>query len=273
MKKLLILVALALMPLTGLAAGGPAVELESANIDLNNHAAIQRGAKYVVNYCMGCHSTQYVRYKQMTEVGLTEDEITDNLIFAGGTKVGDLMKIAMPADDSAEWFGAAPPDLTLTARVKAGGADWIYTYMKGFYTDPSRPLGVNNTVFANVGMPHVLWDLQGVQDPVYRFEVHGDGHTVATFETEAEAVAYIDQQGGGDFNLERVVDRLELVQPGKLTPAEYDQVARDIATYLTYISEPVKVERQRMGVWVMLFLVVFTVLAYLMKKEWWKDVH
>jgi ubiquinol-cytochrome c reductase cytochrome c1 subunit len=165
MRKLFVAFALALTPLTGMTAGGPAVELESANIDLNNHESIQRGAKYVVNYCMGCHSTQYVRYKQMTKVGLTEDEIEDNLMFADDKKVGDLMTIAMPEQDSAKWFGAAPPDLTLTARIKPGGADWIYTYMKGFYTDPSRPLGVNNTVFANVGMPHVLWDLQGIQDP------------------------------------------------------------------------------------------------------------
>ena len=273
MRRLLVGLAFALTPLTGMTAGGPAVELESANIDLTDHASIQRGAKYVVNYCMGCHSTQYVRYKQMTKVGLTEDEIEDNMMFADGKKVGDLMTIAMPEEDSAKWFGAAPPDLTLTARIKPGGADWIYTYMKGFYTDPSRPLGVNNTVFANVGMPHVLWDLQGIQDPVYRFEVSEDGHTVEAFDTEAEAAAFIDQQGNPDYKMERVVDRLELVQPGSLTAAEYDQVARDIATYLTYLSEPVKVERQRIGVWVMLFLVVFTVLAYLMKKEWWKDVH
>jgi ubiquinol-cytochrome c reductase cytochrome c1 subunit len=273
MRHLLVALALVLMPFAGHAAGGPAVELEDANIDLNNHAAIQRGAKYVVNYCMGCHSTQYVRYKQMTEVGLTEDDIKENLMFADGKKVGDLMTIAMPEKSAANWFGAAAPDLTLTARIKSGGADWIYTYLKGFYTDPSRPLGVNNTVFPNVGMPHVLWDLQGIQDPVYRYEAHRDGHAMASFDTEAGAAAFIAEQGEGDFRIERVVDSLELVQPGSLTPAEYDQVARDIATYLTYISEPVKLDRQRIGVWVMLFLVVFTVLAYLMKKEWWKDVH
>jgi len=273
MKHLLVALALALTPMAGLAAGGPAVELEDANIDLNNHAAIQRGAKYVVNYCMGCHSTQYVRYKQMTEVGLTEDDIKDNLIFTDGTKVGDLMTISMPEESAAAWFGAAAPDLTLTARIKAGGADWIYSYLKGFYTDPSRPLGVNNTVFPNVGMPHVLWDLQGVQDPVYRYEVHRDGKPLKSFDAESAAEAYVQEQGGENYRVERVVDDLELVQPGSLTPAEYDQVARDIATYLTYISEPVKLERQRMGVWVLLFLAVFTVLAYLMKKEWWKDVH
>ena len=270
MKRLIAVLTLALVPMTGMAAGGGA-PLLSANIDLNNHAAIQRGAKLFVNYCMGCHSNKYVRYKLLTEVGLTEDDIKENLMFVDG-KIGDLMTNAMSEKDAAKWFGAAPPDLTLTARIKHGGADWIYSFLKGFYTDPSRPLGVNNTIFANVGMPHVLYGLQGIQDPVYKYEVHHEGHSVASFDTEAAADAYAKEHGEG-YRLERVVDRLELVEQGSLTPAEYDQVARDLATYLTYVSEPVKLERQRMGVWVMLFLVVFTVLAYLMKKEWWKDVH
>jgi ubiquinol-cytochrome c reductase cytochrome c1 subunit len=272
MKKLIAVISLALLPLAVSAAGGGQVELQSANISLSNHESIQRGAKYFVNYCMGCHSAKYVRYKLFTEVGLTEDDIKNNLMFSD-SKVGDLMTIAMPEEEAGKWFGAAAPDLTLTARIRHGGADWIYSYLKGFYTDPARPMGVNNTVFPNVGMPHVLWDVQGVQDPVYKYEVHHDGHTVAAFDTEAEASAYISEQQGGQYRLERVVEGLELVQPGSLTPAEYDQVARDLATFLTYISEPVKLERQRMGVWVLLFLAVFTVIAYLMKKEWWKDVH
>jgi len=271
MKKLIAVITLALIPLTGLASGGGGVRLEHANIDLNNHAAIQRGAKQFVNYCMGCHSAKYVRYKLFTKVGLTEDDIKDNLIFADA-KVGDLMKIAMPEVEAANWFGAPAPDLTLTARIRNGGADWIYSYLKGFYTDSSRPMGVNNTVFPNVGMPHVLWKLQGIQEPVYKYEVHHDGHAVASFDTEAAADAYVKEHGEG-YRMERVVDSLELVQPGSMTPAEYDQVSRDLATFLAYISEPMKLERQRMGVWVILFLVVFTVLAYLMKKEWWKDIH
>ena len=271
MKKLIAVVALALLPAAGIAAGGGNVKLQNANIDLSNHASIQRGAKLFVNYCMGCHSAKYVRYKLFTEVGLTEDDIKDNLMFADG-KTGDLMTIAMSTEDGGRWFGAAAPDLTLTARIKHGGADWIYTYLKGFYTDPSRPLGVNNTVFPNVGMPHVLWELQGIQDPVYKYEVHRDGHSIAAFDTEAEATAYVQEQGEG-VRLERVVQALETVQPGSLSAAEYDQVARDLAAFLTYIAEPMKLERQRMGVWVMLLLVVFTVVAYLMKKEWWKDVH
>ena len=270
MKKLIALISLALLPVTGMASsGGP--ELEQANIDLGNHASIQRGAKLFVNYCMGCHSAKYVRYKLFTEVGLTEDDIKENLMFTDG-KIGDLMKIAMPEDDAAKWFGAPAPDLTLVARIRHGGADWIYSYLKGFYTDPSRPMGVNNTVFPNVGMPHVLWEMQGVQSPVYRYEAQHDGHSVAEFETEAEAAAYV-QEHGEAYRIEKVVDHLEMAQPGSLTTEEYDQVARDLATYLAYISEPMKLERQSMGVWAMLFLIVFSVIAYLMKKEWWKDVH
>lgn len=272
MKKLFSVLALALlMPMTAVAAGGGNVKLEQANVDIGSHAAIQRGAKYFVNYCMGCHSAKYVRYKLLTEVGLSEDDIKDNLMFGGG-KVGDLMTIAMPEADAGKWFGAPAPDLTLTARIKHGGADWIYSYLKGFYTDPSRPMGVNNTVFPNVGMPHVLWELQGIQEPVYRYEVHHDGHSVAAYDNEAEADAYVKEHGDG-YRLERVVDSLKLVQPGSMTAAEYDLVARDLATYMTYISEPMKLERQRIGVWAMLFLVVFSIIAYLMKKEWWKDVH
>jgi ubiquinol-cytochrome c reductase cytochrome c1 subunit len=272
MKKLIAFLTLALTPLVGMAAGGGGVQLAQANIDLNNHAAIQRGAKLFVNYCMGCHSAKYVRYKLFTEVGLTEDDIKDNLMFTDG-KVGDLMKIAMPEEDAGAWFGAAAPDLTLTARIRHGGADWIYSYLRSFYADPSRPMGVNNTVFPNVGMPHVLWELQGVQEPVYSYEIHHDGHAVAAFDTETAADAYLKEQQGEEYRLERIVERLEMTQPGSMTAAEYDQVARDLATFMTYISEPMKLERQRIGIWVMLFLIVFTVIAYLMKKEWWKDVH
>lgn len=270
MKKLIAVLMLALAPLTAMSSGaGP--ELEQANIDLNNHAAIQRGAKMFVNYCMGCHSAKYVRYQLLKNVGLSEDDIKENLMFSD-SKIGDLMTIAMPADDAGKWFGAPAPDLALTARIKHGGADWIYTYLKSFYLDPSRPMGVNNTVFPNVGMPHVLWELQGIQKPIYKYHVVHDGHTVEEFDTEAAAKALVEEKGE-EYRMDRVVEKLEMVEPGAMTPVQYDQAARDIATFLTYISEPIKLERQRMGVWVILFLVVFSVIAYLMKKEWWKDVH
>lgn len=242
MKKLIALFALALLPVTGMAAGGGNVHLDPANIDVGNEAAIQRGAKLFVNYCMGCHSAQYVRYKQFTKVGLSEDQIKDNLMFADG-KIGDKLTIAMKPADAAKWFGAPPPDLTLVARIR--GADWIYTYLRSFYRDDKRPFGVNNVVFPSVGMPHVLADLQGVQKATFKDDGHGN----------------------------QVVDELELVEAGSMTPAEYDAAVRDLTTFMAYVAEPIKKERQTLGIYVMLFLIVLFVLAYMMKKEWWKDVH
>ena len=242
MKKLIAILSLALLPLTGFASG--AVHLESADIDLTDDAAMQRGAKYFVNYCQGCHSLKYFRYENMQQFGLTKDQIRENLMFGDG-KVGDLMTTSMPAVDAAEWFGTAPPDLTLTARLKHGGADWIYTYLKSFYVDESRPFGVNNVVFPNVGMPHVLMELQGVQEAVKEKDEHGNVH----------------------------VKELKLVKPGRLSEEEYDELARDLATFLTHVAEPVKLERQHLGIWVMLFLLVFFVVSVMLKKEYWKDVH
>ncbi len=269
MRKLIAVITIALLPLGAFAAGGGNVKLEKANIDLTNEAAIQRGAKYFSNYCMGCHSAKYARYKLMTKVGLSESQIRENLIFAD-SKVGDLMTIAMPSTYAAQAFGAPAPDLTLEGRLRS--EDWIYTYLKSFYSDPSRSLGVNNTVFPNVGMPNILWQLEGIKEPVYHYAVQQGTEVLATFESEAEAEAMVKQQGPG-LKIEKVVHGFEKTVPGQLTEAEFDQVARDLTTYLAYLAEPSKLERQRMGVWVLLFLVIFTVLAYMMKKEWWKDVH
>lgn len=268
MKKLIVIMATVLLPLTGF-ANEEGVEVESANIDLTDQAAIQSGAKYFTNYCMGCHSVKYVRYKLMENQGLTEAQIKENLIF-DGSKVADLMKIAMPQAYAAESFGAPAPDLTLEARRR--GSDWVYTYLKSFYTDPSRPTGVNNKVFHNVGMPNILWELEGIKDPAYKYEVHQGTEKVAEFDSEAEANAMVKDKGEG-YHVDDVVAGFSKRTDGKLSDEEFDKVVRDITTYLTYISEPVKLERQHMGVWVLLFLVIFTILAYLMKKEWWKDVH
>lgn len=245
MKKLLIALIL-LVPLTALAAGGAGVHLDSADVDLNDEAALQRGAKYFTNYCLNCHSAKYMRYNKMTALGLTEGQIQDNLMFAGD-KIGGLMTIAMKPEDAEKWFGAAPPDLTLTARLR--GEDWLYTYLRSFYKDPSRPFGVNNLVFPSVGMPHVLWELQGMQQAVWEESIGPEGEP------------------------HKSIKALELVESGKLSPDEYDQVARDIVTYLSWLAEPMQQERKELGVWVLLFLAVFSVIAYLLKKEYWKDVH
>jgi len=245
MKKL-ILSLLFLVPSAVFAAGGHSIHLDDADVDLTDQAALQRGAKYFVNYCQNCHSAKYMRYKKMEEIGLTEDQIRDNLMFVGDNVRGQ-MTIAMQPQNAEAWFGAPPPDLTLTARLR--GEDWLYTYLRSFYADPKRPMGVNNTVFPDVGMPHVLWELQGMQKAVHEEHQDAEGKTVQT------------------------ISGLEIAQPGKMSPEEYDGAVRDLVTFLSWMGEPAKLERQRLGIWVLLFLAVFTVLGYLLKKEYWKDVH
>jgi ubiquinol-cytochrome c reductase cytochrome c1 subunit len=246
MRQLIFVALLALAPGAAWAAA-TGFPLDSANIDPTNHASLQRGAKLYVNYCMGCHSMNYQRYNRVArDIGLTDPQMEENLIFTGA-KVGDTMTIAMSETDAKRWFGAAPPDLNLIAR--SSGIDWLYTYLRTFYRDPSRPLGSNNAIFQQVGMPNVLWELQGVQEPVFHTET--------------------DAQG----NEKEVLAGVELVEPGKLTAAEFDRSMRDLVNFLAYSAEPIKLERQSLGVWVLLFLVLMTVVFYLLKKEYWKDVH
>ncbi|MGL1832459.1 cytochrome c1 [Rhodocyclaceae bacterium SMB388] len=210
-------------------------------------AALQHGAKLFVNYCLNCHSASFVRYKQFNEFGLTDDEIRNNLMFTG-ERIGDLMKIAMRPGDSAGWFGAAPPDLTLVARQRnsgdGSGADWLYTYLRQFYRDPARPTGWNNLVFPNVGMPHVFWQLQG--DQVANFTENGDGTT---------SVA------------------LELVKPGAMSAQEYDEAVADLVSFLVWMGEPGAEKRKFIGYFVLIFLVGFSILGYALKKNYWKDIH
>lgn len=255
MKKFIASVMLALsaslmIAPTAVMANEEGVELEHADIDIHNQTSLQRGAKYFVNYCMGCHSVKFSRYNRVAkDLGLTDEQVTKNLIFTRTdgepTKVGELMKNGISQKDSAEWFGAPPPDLSLTGRSR--GADWIYSYLKAFYVDPKRPMGVNNTVFPNVGMPHVLWELQGWQ--------------------EKECT----KEGEGEHAAEHC--ELKLTQPGSMTPAEYDQTVRDITNFLAYVGEPSKLSRPSYGVFVILFLGLFAIVAYFLKKEYWKDVH
>jgi ubiquinol-cytochrome c reductase cytochrome c1 subunit len=246
MKKLIVVFLLALAPMLGFAAGG-GVPLDDADIDLGDQASLQRGAKYFVNYCLSCHSAKYQRYNRMAkDLGLTEDEVINNLMFTTD-KIGETMNIAMSEEQGTAWFGNPPPDLSVLIRAR--GVDWVYTYLRSFYLDEKRPFGVNNTVFPDVGMPHVLWELQGTQKAVYRVEKDSKGHDHEVF------------------------DHFEPVTPGRLSAEEYDQVARDITAFMSYVGEPVQMERKRLGVWVLLFIAVFFVLAYLLEKEYWKDVH
>ena len=247
MRKLIIASILLLAPTLGLAAGGHGVQLEDANIDLADQASLQRGAKYFVNYCMGCHSLKYMRYNRMAQdLGIDEVGLRQHLILTGG-KPGDLMANAMRPVDAEKWFGTAVPDLTLVARWRS--PDWLYSYLKGFYTDETRPYGVNNLIFPDVGMPHVLSRMQGVQEAVYEEKAGESGEPI------------------------KHVTGLKLTEPGSIAPEEYDTMVRDLTNFLTYAGDPVKLERQRLGVYVLLFLGLFFILAYALKKEYWKDVH
>ncbi|GJA44035.1 cytochrome c1 [Aeromonas caviae] len=243
--KRIIFAVLALLPGLVLASVG-GFPLDKAEYDLSDKASLQRGAATFMNYCAGCHSTQYQRYNRVAaDIGIPDDLMKENLVFTGA-KIGDLMKSAMSEKDAARWFGAPPPDLTLVARVR--GADWIYTYLRSFYVDETRPFGVNNAVFPSVGMPHVLEPLQGT--PRAEFETHTlDG-------VEMQQVVSIKSDGNGEMNNE-----------------EYDQTVLDLVNFLVYSAEPVQQERERMGFWVLGFIAIFFIFTVLLKKEFWRDVH
>jgi ubiquinol-cytochrome c reductase cytochrome c1 subunit len=252
MKKIL----LALIACVGLAAApafaseGGEVHWDKAPNTLNDLTSLQNGAKLFVNYCLNCHSAAFMRYNRLTEIGLTEQQIKDNLVF-GDLKVGETMKASIDPKQAKEWFGANPPDLTLVARSRAGhggtGADYLYTYLRTFYRDPSRPSGWNNLVFPNVGMPHALWQLQGEREPQYEEkEIHG--------------------------HKEQVFTGWKQVTPGAMSSVEYDKAVGDLVNYMQWMAEPAQANRVRVGVWVMIFLVIFTVLAWRLNASYWKDV-
>jgi len=232
MKKLLIAIC-ALVPMLAFAAG-PSIPLDSANNDLTDKESLKKGFQTYINYCLGCHQLQYQRYNRtFKDLGIEEADGVENYMYTG-EKPGDHITNTMPKKEAAKWFGIAPPDLTLEARLRS--PDWIYTYLRSFYMDSERPFGVNNKAFKDVGMPHVLQDLQGVSS--------------------------IDEQGN-----------LSPAMGGSLTTEEYDVVVRDLTNFLEYVGEPSKLERKSMGVNVLIFLFIFFIVAYLLKKEYWKDIH
>jgi ubiquinol-cytochrome c reductase cytochrome c1 subunit len=236
--------------LAGLLVSAPVFAAEEGNlqqsgVDLGDRASLQRGAALYMNYCSGCHSLKYMRYSRIAEdLDLSEEQVMTNLNFTGA-KFGEQVQVSMPAAGAEKWFGKAPPDLSVIARVR--GSDWIYTYLKSFYLDESRPLGWNNTLFPNASMPNPLWQMQGLQRPVYGAKDPATG--------------------------EASVERLQLATPGTQDAQAFDQTARDITTFLQYVGEPAALKRQGIGVWVVLFLAFFTFLAWLLKKEYWRDVH
>lgn len=253
MKKLLAVliaaVALSSQPVTA----SESIKLDPAPIDMRDVASLQAGARAFVNYCLNCHSASLMRYSRMRDIGLTEDQIKDNLLFSAD-KVGEMMNVAMSKKDGKDWFGASPPDLSVIARAR--GADWLYTYLRGFYRDPTTTTGWNNLAFDRVAMPHVLWSLQGervrtevtLKDPSGKDL--GDGH-------------------GGV----RKQVKLETVTPGSMSTLEYDVLARDLVNFLVWVAEPNQTLRKQVGFWVLVVLGILILLTWLLKKEYWKDVH
>jgi ubiquinol-cytochrome c reductase cytochrome c1 subunit len=235
MKK--ILIALLFAPMMAFASGA-ALHLDKWPGSVSDKPALQNGAKLFVNYCLNCHGASYMRYARLTELGLTEQQIKDNLMFTAD-KIGEQMRVSARSDEQKQWFGAAPPDLTVIARARASehgpGADWLYTYLRQFYRDTNRPTGWNNVVFDNVGMPHIFWQLQGEQ-------ILNKDH------------------------------KLELTVPGTMSPKEYDQAVSDLVGFMVWMAEPMQEQRKQLGWFVLAFLAVLLGFAYALKKEYWKDI-
>ena len=226
--------------------GEGGVIMEPAHNDVGDIASLQRGVKYFVNYCLGCHSAEYVRYNRLGEdLGLSESQLVENIMFTGEQPF-DTMVNSMRAEDAAVWFGIEPPDLSLIARSR--GTDYLYNYLRGFYQDESTASGANNIWLENTAMPHVLWELEGIKRAIFAdIEVNGV--------------------------LTQSVERLEVVRQGTLSEEEFNQVVRDIVNFLDYIGEPMQLERQALGFRVIAFLLIFLLFSYMLKREIWRDVH
>lgn len=240
-----------------LAAGGG--HYEPAPIDPRNQISLQRGAQIFVNNCLSCHSASMMRYNRLQDIGLSEDDIKNNLMFTTD-KIGDVMQAHMKPADAKKWFGNVPPDLTLIARSR--GADYIYAYMRGFYKDPTTPTGWNNTVLQNAAMPHVLWEQQGVRavklddkgQPIFKQDEHGNKVPELVWESTGKMS--------------------RMTKDGTVIDKEYDEYARDLTNFMAYMAEPAQVQRKQIGYIVLMFLMaVLLPLAYFLKKEYWKDVH
>ena len=240
MRRIVFAFALGLMPFFSWAIEkGP--ELAKAGIDPGDDESLQRGARIFVNYCFSCHSASYMRFSRVAEdLSLSDKLVINNLMFVTD-KIGNTMNVAMQPKEAEAWFGVAPPDLSVIARSR--GADWLYSFFTSFYSDPIRPSGVNNLVFKDTAMPHVLWELQGFQELVQ------------------------------EVDAEKKITSLKLATPGKLDEKEYQRTVNDLVNFLVYLGEPVTQERKRVGFWVLLFLAVFAVITFLLKKEYWKDIH
>ncbi len=250
-KKLAVGAAIMLGLTSAAVAAGGGVKWDKAPDQLNDMTSLQNGAKLFVNYCLNCHSAAYMRYNRLADIGLTEAQIKGNLLFTTD-KVGETMKAAIDPKQAKEWFGANPPDLTVIARSRAAigqgtGADYLYTYLRTYYPDSTKATGWNNLAFPSVGMPHALWELQGNRQPVFDTRIE-NGHEVKTHKG------------------------WEQLTPGTLTPLQYDHAVADLVNYLQWMGEPAQGTRVRVGVWVLLFLGVFTVITWRLNAAFWKDI-
>jgi ubiquinol-cytochrome c reductase cytochrome c1 subunit len=245
LKKLLLAAGLMSVTATGFAAS--AAPLYEADVNLQDRVSLQRGARTFVNFCLSCHSAAFSRFSRVAkDLDIPEPVVAENMMFVTD-KIGNTMTAAMRGPDAETWFGVPPPDLSVVARAR--GADWLYTFLLTFYQDPARPTGVNNVAFRDTAMPHVLWELQGVQRPVYKAAAGHDGTST------------------------QVLDGFEVAIPGRQTAAEYRQTVADLVNFLVYLGEPAQLHRYRIGAIVIIFLFGFLVLAYQLKKEYWNDVH
>ncbi|AWB34884.1 cytochrome c1 [Orrella marina] len=278
-KKILGAIALSLTCATAMAAG-ESITLDKAPNRLNDQAALQNGAKLFINYCLNCHSATSMRYNRLRDIGLTDIQIRENLLFTG-EKVGDLMTISMDRKDAAAWFGAPAPDLSVMARAKsinAGppGGDYIYTYLRTYYRDTTKPTGWNNLAFPNAGMPHVLWDLQGPRELTTTtiHQVERDGKQVwEKVETKFGPQGYWDAKAEVLDNYRGSATEsfaFKALDPRRA--AAYDDKVADISNFMTWMAEPVQLKRKQIGVWVMIFLGLFLVIAWRLNASYWKHV-
>ncbi len=262
-------IGLPLLALPGsVAASGAELVLDRVHIDVRDQASLQSGARTFVNQCMGCHSASLMRYSKLRDIGLTDQQIKDNLLFAG-EKVGEMMNAGMTRKDGKEWFGAAPPDLSVEARSR--GAEWLYTYLRTFYRDPSTATGWNNLVFERVAMPHVLWTQSG--QAVLEVKEFKTADELRAAQVQAKRFARAESVTEADGSHRYLLKTTRIETPGSQSALEFDRTVRDLVTFMVWMAEPEQIARKRLGVMVLMFLGLLIALTYFLKKEFWKDVH
>ncbi len=268
----------ALLMACGALHAAEGVRLQKAPVNLDDKVSLQRGTRTFVNYCLTCHSASYMRFNRLRDLGLSDDQIRDNLIFTG-VKVGSPMTVAMKKQDADQWFNIPTPDITIIARSRSSeagsGSDWLYSYLRAFYRDSTRPTGWNNLVYENSSMPHILWELDGQHEvKVQEFESRRDAETALL---QTKSVARVDESTGRDASGKEVkrwvLKSIDAGRPGTMSAVDYEQLVADLVNYMTYMAEPARLERYRIGIYALLALAVFFALAYALKTEYWKDVH